>query len=716
MVGRRSSRRTSGAASPPLELPSDIEEPIEELAGEEGGEEEEEEQEEEEEEEESDFEPVEPNLATRVRRANAGNRMRALLEDEQGAMGGESEEMFKEEVDDVEFKQKEEADVFDSDFGSTDEDEYGEDDEEAGERKLQNEAKAEKKAAQKKKKKGFVAPTHPFARTTKDQARKAAKKQQLESEGGGDPVASTSAETLDLPAKRKRGTVDPNFLVPMRESSRRSAVEFKKGVKDRLVESEKRRAVATKPRRKKAKTLTQADLIAEALETEEVNRAALLAFYAAEEDRREAERVAGMRYEIIGPKLTFLSRTEGNVEKKDKGKGKEELGRRRMIEVLGESGQKGWKGNTNGASTQPTTTNDENGSEPITRHDETGQAVDQTSSTSAQKDQQPSSRQRDPNEPMPWTRNWLVFDQFEGNRADEYEVLFGDHVDWSQPAPPRSDPKLQRCALTGLPARYRDPRTLTPYASLEAYQVLNSIVDAQAFIWTDSLGAYTGTSGFGLAREVETMWSRRPAQRVRHAASTDAPPVLLPMSAAPPNPHALRAHATRSSQPRMSTSSGAREDNPYVREYANSGGSRTRGRMSGAADDSAQSGTTSSLPPLPPPSGFPPLPSGANPSSSNASFPTIPPSVNVGSPHGNHLNSSPHIAPQARSIQMNGGGGFFGGGGRAPSPFGPTSSASSPAPAPAPPPSQLQSQSHGFPMPPSNETSAVSGLPPLPPF
>ncbi|GAA5951679.1 hypothetical protein JCM3765_003081 [Sporobolomyces pararoseus] len=437
MVGRRSSRRTSGAASPSLELPSDIEEPIEEVAGEEGGEEEEEE---EEDEEESDFEPVEPNLATRVRRANAGNRMRALLEDEQGAMGGESEEMFKEEVDDVEFKQKEkteEADVFDSDFGSTDEDEYGEDDEEAGERKLQNEAKAEKKAAQKKKKKGFVAPTHPFARTTKDQARKAAKKQQLESEGGGDPVASTSAETLDLPAKRKRGAVDPNFLVPMRESSRRSAVEFKKGVKDRLVESEKRRAVATKPRRKKVKTLTQADLIAEALETEEVNRAALLAFYAAEEDRREAERIAGMRYEIIGPKLTFLSRTEGSVEKKDKGKGKEELGRRRMIEVLGESGQKGWKGNTNGTAAPSTSTADANGNDSTTRLDENGQTIDQSSSISALKDQQISTRQRNPNEPMPWTRNWLVFDQFEGNRADEYEALFGDHVDWNQPAPPR---------------------------------------------------------------------------------------------------------------------------------------------------------------------------------------------------------------------------------------------------------------------------------------
>jgi len=84
MAGRRSRRTSTPAAELPSELPP-------------------EEEEEEEEEEESDFEPVEPNLATRVKRSNAGNRMRALLDDEQGA---EAEELFKEEVDDVEFKQK----------------------------------------------------------------------------------------------------------------------------------------------------------------------------------------------------------------------------------------------------------------------------------------------------------------------------------------------------------------------------------------------------------------------------------------------------------------------------------------------------------------------------------------------------------------------------------------------------------------------------------
>ncbi|GAA5933105.1 uncharacterized protein JCM15063_002298 [Sporobolomyces koalae] len=687
MAGRRS-RRTS---SPAVELPSDAEDIVPDDP---------ENEQSEDEEDESDFEPVEPNLATRVKRANAGNRMRALLEDEQGA---EAEEMFKEEVDDVEFKQKEEADVFDSDFGSTDEDEYGDDDEDAGERRLENEAKAEKKAAKAKKKKGFVAPSHPFARTTKDQAKKAAR-------AAAQPVASTSADTLDedgvpLP-KRKKGPVDPNLLVPMRESSRRSAVEFKQEVKERLVESEKRRAVAPKPQKKKTRTLTQADLIAEALETEEVNRAALLAFYAAEEDRREAERVAGMRYEIIGPKLTFLSRTEGGIEKRDKGKGKAESGRRRMIEVLGESGQKGWKGSTSEPNADDALERSQSGSAP--------------NATDGQENAVTTSKQRDLKDPLPWTRNWLIFDQFEGTRADEYEALFGDHVDWSQPAPPRdgkyfqhdscedaaltyhalSDLKLKRCALTGMSARYRDPRTLAPFASLEAYHVLNSIVDAQAFIWSDSLGAYTGTSGFGLAREVEATWAQRPAARARIATASDAPPVLLPLSAPPPRSHSTR-QSLGSSRPRPIAT---KEDNPYVREYASSAGSRRAARGSDVA--MAQSG----LPPLPSSAGFPPLPAArpagypAATAATPTGFPPLPgrPNLNHGvSPHSSPMHS-PHTAPQARSININGGSGFFG----SPSPFGPA-------------PTQRSGPPLSSPFPPVTPTmpiqAAPPSLPPLPP-
>lgn len=392
-----------------------------------------------------------------------------------------------------------------------------------------------------------------------------------------------------------------------------------------------------------------------------------------------------------------------------------------MIEVLGESGQKGWKSGT--------------GTGTATKTDENSEATQTTTPVDRTSDSQPgavdsrtgptdASRQRDPNGPMPWTRNWLVFDQFEGSRADEYEALFGEHVDWNQPVPPRGgkwtrpdlppslsalngpaypdpmlDLKLNRCALTGLPARYRDPRTLTPYATLEAYQVLNSIVDSQAFIWTDSLGAYTGTSGFGLAREVETMWSRRPTGRVRYAASTDAPPVLVPM-AAPPISMTSRPLTTRSSlggiDKNKARSTVPREDNPYVREYAGSGGSR-RGRVNGS--DSID-GQQLPLPPLPPPSGFPPIP-GSAPVTSHAAFPPLPPSNDTAP----HQNGSPQVAPQARAINMNGGGGFFG----SPSPFGP------PGPGTSPVQARPFSPQTGTPVTNSFAQSTGPSLPPLPP-
>ncbi|GAA5879170.1 hypothetical protein JCM1840_006216 [Sporobolomyces johnsonii] len=646
--------------------------------------------------ESSDGEPVEPNLATRQRRSNAGNRMQALLEDEAAA---EVEEMFKEEENDDAFAQKEEEDVFDSDFGSTDEGSAGEDDdEEAGERRLQREAKEAKKAAKGKKKKGFVAPSHPFARTTKDQARRAAREAQQ-------PVASTSATTLDedgMPAvKRKKVSVDPAFLVPQRESTRRAAREFKKGVQERLEESEKKRATAPKPTKKAAVTLTQADLIAEALETEEVNRAALLAFYAAEEDRREAERIAGMRYEIIGPKLTFLSRCEGRPEKpKGKGKGKEgeevqenkhESGRRRMIEVLGETGMKGWKGGVAGSEAASPSVADSPAPPPPAPAPSVSESYGGSPFPSAQSStsqlNHPTSTQPDPSEPQPFARNYLIFDQCEGStEAEELEALFGDHHDWSKAKPQAA---ANTCPITGLPARYRDPRTLTPYATLPAFRTLNSLVDAQSFVWSDALGAYTGTSGVGLMREVEAAWARRPQPKPRYAAAPPPPPVAVapPPAPTPVQPPRPAPKSTKMGGSGSGSASGSasgkgkgrapaqREDNPYKIEYAHTGGSGrgTRGRLSlsdlagrsasapgtptPAPTGAAAGGLLHALPPLPSPATFSPLP-------------TPGPNGMNGTPLGASSASAPfhgasHTAPQARSMQLSSnGGGLFGGGPR----------------------------------------------------
>ncbi|GAA5978162.1 hypothetical protein JCM10908_004253 [Rhodotorula pacifica] len=667
---------------------------------------------------------VEPNLATRSRRSNAGARMAALIEDE-AAAGIEADEMFKEEENDEEFAQKEEKDEFDSDFGSTDEGEGDEeDDDEAGERKLQREAKEAKKTKA---------------------ARKAAA-------AATQPVASTSASTLDgdgdePPKKRKRVAVDPAFLAPQRESTRRTAVQIRKQVQDRAKESEQRKATAPNRSRKATITLTQADLIAEALETEETNRAALLAFYAAEEDRREAERIAGMRYEIIGPKLTFLSRVQDRI---DKGKGKEgeqvEKGRRRMIEVLGETGQKGWKGGVGDGdeSEAPTV----NGGQPVN-----GGVSSSSSLAGILNPLDPNVSPAAPPEPEEYARNWLVFDNFEGGRAEELEAIFGDHVDWSKPAAlPVRATKRDQCPITGLPARYRDPQTLTPYATLAAYHAIRAMVDSQAFVWSESLGAYTAAANFGIMRDVEASWARRPQPKgslPRYAAAVPPPPAHKAgtfgnIAAAHP---AVRAPRQRQSP--------ATNENPYKIEYAHAGGSgrgqRGRSSFEGSADPAAP--PPSAMHPVPiapalvsvqtPPQPQPvqAQPARPKPSSSYGLQPSVAPqhystdnvyqipasaapSAAVTTPqpmypppssqHQPPVSSSPSLvgssaAPQARSIQLGSGrSGAFGGGASAGVMPGPTSSPHQSAAAPQPvlpPPAAFAAE--GLPLP--------GSLPPLPP-
>lgn len=267
------------------------------------------------EEDESDGEPIVPLLAGREKRSNAGNRMRALLDEEQGV---EEEEMFKEDEGDDEFETKgaralarsvacvggagwtrggslrlgeqltrtvwlrglqssregrasaapglrcscwrwsgssvagnsaitlcsssqhshnlfqtltdlpphaDEADVFDSDFGSTDS--GGEaSDAEAGERTLEREANLSRRDARNKKKRATHTPFLPtFARQTKGAV----------ASGSGTTLEGTPGE------KRKKERVPAAFGPVQRESSRKSAVAFKKTVEGRLVESEQRR-------------------------------------------------------------------------------------------------------------------------------------------------------------------------------------------------------------------------------------------------------------------------------------------------------------------------------------------------------------------------------------------------------------------------------------------------------------------------------------------
>ena len=54
---------------------------------------------------------------------------------------------------------------------------------------------------------------------------------------------------------------------------------------------------------------------------------------------------------------------------------------------------------------------------------------------------------------------------------------------------PPSHLKRPVCAITGLPAKYRDPLTGVPYANAEAFQILRRIA-AKEIQWDNALLAY----------------------------------------------------------------------------------------------------------------------------------------------------------------------------------------------------------------------------------
>lgn len=75
--------------------------------------------------------------------------------------------------------------------------------------------------------------------------------------------------------------------------------------------------------------------------------------------------------------------------------------------------------------------------------------------------------------------------------VDEFRYLLGDHCAWDRlPFVPSRNrpyrPRQSTCVITGLPARYRDPRTGIPYATTEAYATIERVLRGE-YVWTGSV-------------------------------------------------------------------------------------------------------------------------------------------------------------------------------------------------------------------------------------
>ncbi|KAI0294748.1 YL1 nuclear protein-domain-containing protein, partial [Russula brevipes] len=388
----------------------------------------------------------------RSRRSTAGNRMEAALAEL-------SIDDVKDEADDKDFVVvKDEEDVFESDFESTDDEaEAVQEIPDSGEKQVRAEERREKKAAQNRFER---AATIAHARQRTSFA--VAKKKRRVSLG-----LAIDAETGEVINNAQRQSRRSHTVL----NTSATAQRMKKDAEDKKVRlrcyscDNSPIQVNDKSVPKKSKTKvrapTQDELIARALDMEEGNIVEHKNYLFVEEEKRT--RVHAVRVTISGPLLRSVSRRETVPIPTE-------------TQTLPDGGS---------SSSSPAPGN------PVTEiaAPQTGDGVD-----APQPARSPKPRTEDV------SKNYVIHETSQDESAtrppwkDTMAAMFGDHVKWEDVkvyvsrGRPLSRP-VQLCSITGRPARYIDPRTSVPYATPAAYRTLTRILDHE-YVWSHTLGCY----------------------------------------------------------------------------------------------------------------------------------------------------------------------------------------------------------------------------------
>ncbi|KAF9466890.1 YL1 nuclear protein-domain-containing protein [Collybia nuda] len=462
-------------------------------------------------------------VARRSRRSTAGNRMEAALAE----MALDTTE--KEADDDVDFiSGKDEEDVFESDFESTDEEE-AQGDAEAGERVVHEEEKRARKTNRSKLERATAAAHakhkvtfNPEAQvsTPAPKSREVRRRVSL----GGAVNAETGEELLEENSSPNR---------KKRHSQRKHTILNTSATVRRMKNSEAKKAATPKKMKFESKNYTQAELIARALDNEEGNIVEHRDYLQNEEEKRKRARV--VRATVQGPLLRWVSRGE-------------------EIKVIVPPPTTsaypipqsmypyGYFNPTSGSmpygqnytTTMATGTNFSTlNSTPTIGGSASTATPNATTSSIPQKP--PAQPQFEPTNyisyspqvnasvsgpPIPplsqppatalppvertekIAKNYVVHElsQYESTPKASWNetmsAMFGDHVKWDElrvysgRGRPLARPKVM-CPITGKQAKYLDPRTGVPYADLRAYKVLTGILNHE-YIWSPSTGCYVG--------------------------------------------------------------------------------------------------------------------------------------------------------------------------------------------------------------------------------
>ncbi|KAJ9475904.1 YL1_C domain-containing protein [Pseudozyma hubeiensis] len=237
--------------------------------------------------------PSDLMVTSRSKRSTAGNRLKALLDQEL-----EKDEVFAEVENDIDFEanENEAVDIVDSDFDrESDDDAKAAEDESEGEREIEAQEKADKqKRRAQARNVGIIKRPAPIAPKTRRPAPTAEATQDAKRRRISFAPDQPSSSTSNLDSGRRR------------TSARSFTVQSKREVESRLEEASQRRAAQpVKQVVKKKASLTQDALIAEALEVEEENRESLRRFLEQEKERRAKQRQRKER--ITGPFVRWMS-------------------------------------------------------------------------------------------------------------------------------------------------------------------------------------------------------------------------------------------------------------------------------------------------------------------------------------------------------------------------------------------------------------------------
>ncbi|KAG9223527.1 hypothetical protein PLEOSDRAFT_172873 [Pleurotus ostreatus PC15] len=456
--------------------------------------------------------PTEFLATRRSKRSTAGNRMEMALAE----MG--IDDFSKDQDDDRDFHvEKDEEDIFESDFDSTDE-EAPQTGVEAGEQLVEEEEKRARKLVKSRLEKATAA-AHERQKATfePDKSTKATTSKKLK------PKPKLRRVSLGVVVDAETGEVLQGEEIPAssiageRKSKRRHTILNTSATVSRLKLEEEKRASAPRKSKVEAKSYTQDELIARALDNEEGNIIEHRNYLQLEDEKRKRARV--VRTAVSGPLLRWTSR----VEEEKVLVTVQSMTPSTSTSRLGYSSAPYSNPSLTAGQPQPPqpTSTFPYGQYPYTANVSYSQATAQSTqdyATSFPTMPYPGSTSwysyQPPTPPAPEkttktveqvekvTKCYVVHEIAQGNGAakpgwaDTMEAMFGDHVRWQdlKVYSGRNRPlgkQKHKCPITGRTAKYLDPRSGVPFADVQGYQVLSRVLNHE-YVWNPTVGSYVG--------------------------------------------------------------------------------------------------------------------------------------------------------------------------------------------------------------------------------